>query len=348
MNIRFYIMRRIALVIPTLIGLSILTFSIARIVPGDPVGLAAGPLATEEIKEVFRREFGFDQPLPIQYMNYMSGLFRGDWGESLYTRRPVIGDLRVFWPATLELTTAAVIIATVLGVPAGVISAMYRNRLPDHVARILSLFFVSFPSFWLAMIFQTWFGRDLGWFPIGKRLPVLVSPPDATTGLYLIDSLIHIDFQTRAVSLTLDFETFFVSLRHLFIPALVLSFGAFASITRITRASMVEALEKDFVRMERAIGIPYRIIIFKYVLRNALIATITVISLNFGWLMAGAILIETIFDWPGLGLYAVKSSLSLDFQPIMGIAILYGVVFSVINILTDIVYGVLDPRIRYG
>ena len=337
MNIRFYILRRIALLIPTLIGLSILTFSIARIVPGDPVGLAAGPQATQEIKDALRRDLGLDQPLPIQYVNYMAGLFRGDWGESLYTRRKVVSELRAFWPATLELTTAAVVIATLLGVPAGVISAMYRNRLPDHVARVLSLFFVSFPSFWLAMIFQTWFGRDLGLFPIGKRLPVLVSPPAPITGLFLLDSLVQ-----------LDFETFLVSLRHLFIPALVLSFGAFASITRITRASMVEALEKDFVRMERAIGIPYRIIIFKYVLRNALIATITVISLNFGWLMAGAILIETIFDWPGLGLYAVHASLSLDFQPIMGIAILYGVVFSVVNILTDIVYGILDPRIRYG
>ena len=337
MNIRVYILRRIALIIPTLIGLSVLTFSIARIVPGDPVGLAAGPRATEEIKETLRREFGFDQPLPIQYVSYMAGLFRGDWGESLYTRRPVIDALSAYWPATLELTTAAVVIATLLGVPAGVISAMYRNRLPDHVARVLSLFFVSFPSFWLAMIFQTWFGADLGLFPISKRLPVRISPPDVTTGLFLIDSLIQ-----------LDFETFLISLRHLTIPALVLSFGAFASITRITRASMVEALEKDFVRMERAIGIPYRVIIFKYVLRNALIATITVISLNFGWLMAGAILIETIFDWPGLGLYAVHASLSLDFQPIMGIAILYGVVFSIVNILTDIVYGILDPRIRYG
>ena len=337
MNIRYYLFRRIVLIIPTLIGLSLLTFAIARIVPGDPVGLAAGPQATEEIKEALRREFGLDQPLPLQYIHYIGGLFRGDWGQSLYTRREVIDDLRAFFPATLELTTAAVIIATLLGVPAGVISAMYRNRLPDHIARILSLFFVSFPAFWLAMIFQTWFGRDLGWFPIGKRLPILVSPPPTTTGLFLIDSLIQ-----------LDFETFLVTLRHLFIPAWVLSFSAFASITRITRASMVEALEKDFVRMERAIGIPYRIIISKYVLRNAFIATITIISLNFGWLMAGAILIETIFDWPGLGLYAVESSLSLDFQPIMGIAILYGIVFSLVNILTDIVYGILDQRIRYG
>jgi peptide/nickel transport system permease protein len=337
MNLRFYLLRRIILIIPTLIGLSLLTFSIARIVPGDPVGLAAGPQATEEIKEALRAEFGLDQPLPLQYVNYIGGLFRGDWGESLYTRRSVINDLQAFFPATIELTTVAMIIATLLGVPAGVISAMYRNKLPDHISRILSLFFVSFPAFWLAMIFQTWFGRDLGMFPIGKRLPILVSPPESITSLYLVDSLLH-----------LDFETFFVSLKHIFLPALVLSFSAFASITRITRASMVEALEKDFVRMERAIGIPYHIIISKYVLRNAFIATITVISLNFGWLMAGAILIETIFDWPGLGLYVVDSSLSLDFQPIMGITILYGIVFSIVNILTDIVYGILDPRIRYG
>ena len=337
MNIRYYLIRRIILIIPTLIGLSLLTFAIARIVPGDPVGLAAGPQATEEIKEALRQEFGFDQPIPIQYVNYIGGLFRGDWGQSLYTRRPVLSDLQAFFPATFELTIVAIIIATLLGIPAGIISAMYRDRIPDHIARILSLFFVSFPAFWLAMIFQTWFGRDLGMFPIGKRLPILLSPPPSTTGLFLVDSLIQ-----------LDFETFFMSLKHIFIPSLVLSFSAFASITRITRASMVEALEKDFVRMERAIGIPYRIIISKYVLRNAFIATITVISLNFGWLMAGAILIETIFDWPGLGLYAVDASLSLDFQPIMGITILYGIVFSLVNILTDVVYGILDPRIRYG
>ena len=337
MNIRYYLLRRIILAIPTLIGLSLLTFALVRIVPGDPVAYAAGPNATEKIKDELRREFGFDQPVPLQYLNIMTGLFRGDWGQSLYTRRDVLDDLQAFFPATLELTAVAVIIATLLGLPAGVISAMYRDRLPDHVSRVLSLFFVSFPAFWLAMIFQTWFGRDLGLFPIGKRLPVLLSPPPTTTGMFLIDSLIQ-----------LDFETFLISLKHIFIPALVLSFGAFASITRITRASMVEALEKDFVRMERAIGIPYRVIIFKYVLRNAFIATFTIISLNFGWLMGGAVLIEKIFDWPGLGLYIVNASLSNDSQAIMGSTILYGIVFILLNILTDMAYGILDPRIRYG
>ena len=337
MKLRYYIARRLLLIIPLLFGLSVFAFAIARLVPGDPVGLAAGPQATEEIKEELRKEFGFDKPLHIQYINYMSGLFRGDFGRSLYTRRNVTDDLRTFFPATLELTATAIVIATLLGVPAGVISAIYRNKIPDHISRIISLFFVSFPAFWLAMIFQTVLGRQLDLVPIGRRFDVVTPPPETITSLFTVDSLLH-----------LDFDAFQISVEHLIVPALVLSFSALASITRITRASMIEVLEKDFVRMERAIGIPYRVIVSKYVLRNALIATVTVISLNFGWLMAGAVLIETIFDWPGLGLYIVEASLSLDFQPIMGITIVYGVVFSLVNIATDVAYGILDPRIRYG
>lgn len=337
MNLRFYFLRRVILIIPLLIGLSLLTFTVSRVLPGDPVGLAAGPQATAEIKEALRRDFGLDQPLPVQYLTYMSNLLAGDWGRSLYSRREVIADISVYFPATLELTIAAVVIATLLGVPAGVISAIYRNRLPDQVTRILALFFVSFPAFWLAMIFQLIFGLELGWFPIGRRFNALALPPVPITGLLTLDSLLRLDFASLGVAL-----------QHLVIPAVVLSFGSLASITRITRAAMLEALDKDYVRMERAIGIPYRVIVTKYVLRNALIATVTIVSLEFGWLLAGAVLVETIFDWPGMGLYAVESSLRLDFQPIMGITIVYGIVFSLINILTDMAYGVLDPRIRYG
>lgn len=337
MTLRLYLARRALMVIPLLLGLSLLTFTISRLVPGDPVGLAAGPQASVEIREALRRQFGLDQPLPIQYVSYIRGVLQGDWGRSLYTRRDVIEALRVYFPATLELTMVAVILATAIGVPAGVISAMYRNRLPDHVARVISLFFVSFPAFWLAMIMQTVLGRYMGLVPIGRRFPVIMPPPPEVTGLYLVDSL-----------LALDFASLGTALNHIIVPALVLSFGALASITRITRAGMIEILERDFVRSARAIGIPERVVIGKYVLRNAFIATLTVISLNFGWLMAGAILIETIFDWPGIGLYAVHASLSLDFQPIMGITIVYGVVFSLVNILTDLAYGILDPRIRYG
>ena len=337
MTLRLYLARRALMVIPLLLGLSLLTFTISRLVPGDPVGLAAGPQATVEIREALRKQFGLDQPLPVQYVSYIRGVLQGDWGRSLYTRRDVIEALRVYFPATLELTMVAVILATAIGVPAGVISAMYRDQLPDHVARVISLFFVSFPAFWLAMIMQTVLGRYMGLVPIGRRFPVIMSPPPEVTGLYLVDSL-----------LALDFASLGTALNHIVVPALVLSFGALASITRITRAGMIEILERDFVRSARAIGIPEHIVIGKYVLRNAFIATLTVISLNFGWLMAGAILIETIFDWPGIGLYAVHASLSLDFQPIMGITIVYGVVFSLVNILTDLAYGILDPRIRYG
>ena len=337
MNLRYYLLRRLLLIVPVLIGLSLLTFVVARIVPGDPVGLAAGPQATPEIKAKLRQQFGLDDPLPVQYLHYMTNLVKGDFGQSLYTRHEVADDLRRYFPATLELTLVSIIFSTVLGVPAGVISAIYRDRLPDHLSRLMSLFFVSFPAFWLAMIFQMSFGLKWDLFPTGKRFDVLLAPPGHITGLYLVDSLLHGNL-----------EYFRVALSHITLPALVLSFSALASITRITRASMLEVLEKDFIRMERAMGIPDRVVIPKYALRNAFIATLTVISLNFGWLMAGAVLIETIFDWPGLGLYAVESSLRLDFQPIMGITIIYGVVFSLVNIMTDVAYGFLDPRIRYG
>lgn len=337
MSVRLYFLRRFILIIPLLIGLTLLTFVISRVLPGDPVGLAAGPQATEEIKATLRHQFGLDQPLPLQYLTYMSNLIQGDWGQSLYSRREVISDIATYFPATLELTIAAILIAVILGVPAGIISAMYRNKLPDQVTRVLALFFVSFPSFWLAMIFQLIFGLELGWFPVGRRFDALAIPPTPITGMITVDSLLR-----------LDFASFGIAVSHLVVPALVLSFASLASITRITRAAMLEALDKDFVRMERAIGIPFRVIVSKYVLRNALIATVTVISLEFGWLLAGAVLVETIFDWPGMGLYAVESSLRLDFQPIMGITVIYGIVFSLINIFTDMIYGILDPRIRYG
>lgn len=337
MSIQVYLVRRLFLIIPILIGLSLITFTISRIVPGDPVGLAAGPQATPEIRERLAAELGMDKSLPEQYINYMAGLLRGDFGESLYTRRQVADDLRTFIPATLELTLAAIIFASAIGIPMGIISALYQNKLPDHSARILSLFFVSFPAFWLAMIFQTQFGVNWDLAPVSGRFPRLDIPPNQITGLLTVDSL-----------LALDFASFGRALEHLWLPALVLSFGALASITRITRASMLEALNNDSVKTERAIGIPWRVIVLKYVLRNAFIATLTIISLEFGWLMAGAVLVESIFDWPGLGLYLVESSLRLDFQPIMGITMMYGIIFSLVNILTDVAYGIIDPRIRYG
>lgn len=337
MTLTSYALRRLIQLIPLMIGLSLLTFTVSRVLPGDPIGLAAGPQATEQIKEALRQEFGLDKPLPIQYLNYMGNLFRGNWGESLYSRRAVLNDLRTFFPATLELTLVAIMIGALLGVPAGVVSAYFQNRLPDHVLRFIALFFVSFPAFWLAMIFQMTLGRELGWFPIGKRFDVRIAPPDGFTGLLLFDSLVQ-----------LDFKSFWTALRYITTPALVLSFGSLASITRITRASILDVLGKDYVRTAHAKGLGKVRVMGRHVLRSAATGIITMISLEFGWLMAGAVLVETIFDWPGLGLYVVESSLRLDFEPIMGITILYGIVFSLINIATDLLYGIIDPRVRYG
>lgn len=337
MKLQYYLLRRILLIFPILFGLSLITFTVSRIVPGDPVGLAAGPQSTAAIREQLAEQFGLDQPLYVQYWQYIGGLVRGDLGTSLYTRRAVSEDLLRYVPATLELTLMAMFFATALGVPLGIISALNRDRVLDHSARFVALFFVSFPAFWLAMIFQSIFALELGLAPVSGRFARLDTPPAPITHLYLIDSLLR-----------LDFEAFGVTLRHLWMPALVLSFGALASIMRITRASMLEVLSKDFVRMAQAVGVPRRVIVLKYVLRNALLATLTIISLEFGWMMAGGVLVEAIFAWPGLGLYIVESSVRLDFQPIMGVTLVYGIIFSLINILTDMVYGVIDPRIRYG
>lgn len=337
MNIYIYIVRRVLLILPVLIGLSLITFTISRLVPGDPVGLAAGPQSTPEIRERLAAEFGLDRPIPEQYINYMGGILRGNFGRSLYTRLDVADELAARLPATLELTLAAIIFAACIGIPLGILSALHQDRSPDHLSRLFTLFFVSFPSFWLAMIFQSALGVYWDITPVAGRFPRLDVPPQRITGLLSVDSL-----------LAGDWSSFISMLHHISLPAFVLSLGALASITRITRASMLEALNNESVRTERSIGIPWDVIVLKYVLRNAFTATFTIISLEFGWLMAGAVLVESIFDWPGLGGYIVHSSLNNDFQPIMGITLVYGVIFSIVNIITDICYGIIDPRIRYG
>ena len=337
MNIYIYLLRRVLLVFPVLIGLSLITFTISRLVPGDPVGLASGPQSTPAIRERMAAEFGLDRPIPEQYINYMSGVLKGNLGRSLYTKRDVVDELIARVPATLELTLAAIIFASTIGIPLGILSALHQDRPPDHISRLLTLFFVSFPSFWLAMIFQSALGVYWNITPVAGRFPRLDLPPGRITGLLTIDSI-----------LAGDPASFFSTLHHIALPAFVLSLGALASITRITRASMLEALNNESVRTERAIGIPWNVIVLKYVLRNAFTATFTIISLQFGWLMAGAVLVEAIFGWPGLGGYIVDASLNNDFQPIMGVTLVYGVIFSVVNIVTDICYGVIDPRIRFG
>ncbi len=337
MNLVRYIATRLLMIVPVLFGVSILTFFLARVVPGDPARLAAGPQGTQAIYEQIRADFGLDDPLIVQYWHYLTGLLTGDWGNSILSRRPVLTDLQTYWPATLELVLVAMLIATAIGIPLGVIAAVRADRLADQAARLISLLGVSMPAFWLAILMQLFFGLRLDWLPISGRLPTLVPPPPHVTGMYLFDSI-----------LAGQWSTFWEALRHIILPAITLSFASLATIARFTRASLLDVLHNDYVRTARAKGLTERRVITGHALRNAFIPTLTMIGLSFGWSMGGSVLVETVFDWPGIGLYATKSALTLDFLPIMGIALLYGLVFSLINIAVDVTYGFLDPRVSHG
>jgi len=331
-----YILRRLILIIPTLIGLSLLTFTISKVVPADPAKLAAGPRATPDMVETIREEYGLNDPLYVQYGRYVTNLATGDWGRSIVSRREVVEDLKHYFPATLELVLASELLAILIGVPMGIVAALHQNRWPDQLSRLIAVSFVSLPRFWFAIILQLLVVVGLGLLPLSGRLPPTVVPPDRVTGLYTIDSLLQ-----------MDLATFWTALRHLVLPAFVQSVGAMAIITRTVRGDMLEALSRDFVRTARAKGLSERKVIIRHALRNALIPTTTMIGLSFGFALGGSVLVETVFDWPGIGLYAVQSVINFDFEPIMGVTLLVGILFILLNLAVDLFYGVLDPRIRF-
>jgi peptide/nickel transport system permease protein len=332
-----YILRRIVLIIPVLIGLSLLVFAIARLLPGDPIQLAAGPNASAAEIADLAREFGLDKPFPVQYWNYATGLLTGDWGESIFTRRPVLEDLKAYLPATLELVFAAMFLAVVIGIPAGLVAAVYRNRWPDYLSRVVSLGAISMPRFFLGLLLQIGFAMWLGWLPLGGRFPLTEDPPALITGFLTIDAL-----------MAGDLRAFGIALEYLALPAFAMCLSPLATITRMMRASTIEVLQQDYVLTERALGLSSRLILFKYVLRNAMSATLTVIGLYVGWLLGGTVLVETVFDWPGLGLYATKAIVTQDFMPVIGVTMVIGVIFIVSNLIVDLLYGVLNPKVRYA
>ena len=330
-----YILRRIVLLVPVLLGLSIRVFTIGRLLPGDPVLLAAGPNASKQEVAALAAEFGLDQPIPVQYWRYLTGLLHGDWGRSLQTRGPVIDDLKVYLPATLELVLAAMLLAVVAGIPLGLLSAVRRNSWVDYLVRLLSLASISMPRFFLGLLLQLVFAMWLGWAALGGRFPLTGTPPPTVTGMLTLDSLIAGDM--AALSL---------ALQHLALPAIAMSLSPLATITRMMRASTMEVLQQDYVLTARALGIPPGKLLFKHVLRNALSSTLTVIGLYFGWLLGGTVLVETVFDWPGIGLYATKSILTQDFMPVMGVVLCIGTLFVLFNLLIDLSYGLVNPRVK--
>ena len=332
-----YLLRRLILIVVVLWGLSGLTFAIARVIPADPVLLAAGPRATDEQIQQLREKYGYDKSLPEQYLNYMGDLLRGDMGESVFFKRPVGPDLARFFPATLELVLMAILIAIIFGVPLGLISAVYRDRWPDQIARFISLGGVSFPNFWLAIILQLTIAFSLGLLPITGRFDRLATPPAYVTGLYTIDSL-----------LALDLGAFRMALTYMLLPAIVLSLGALATLARTVRADTLEVLATDHIRTARAIGIPENALVLKYALKNASLNTLTQAGLFFGYTLTGSVLVENIFSWPGIGNYAVSAALTKDFVPLMDTTLLIGLAIVIVNLMTDLLYAVLDPRIRYA
>ncbi len=329
-------LRRVVLLIPVLVGLSVLVFAVARLLPGDPVRLAAGPNATEAEIRSLATEYGLDRSLPLQYLSYAGGLLRGDWGTSIYTRRPVLEDLRIYLPATLELVIAAMLLAIAIGIPAGLLAAAHRDRWPDYVSRVFALGAISMPRFFLGLLLQLGFAMWLGFLPLGGRFPLTEDAPHAVTGFLTIDSLI-----------AGDLHAFGIALQYLALPAFAMCLSPLATITRMMRASTLEVLQQDYVLTARALGLSRRLILFKYVARNAVSATLTIIGLYFGWLLGGTVLVETVFDWPGIGLYATKAIVTQDFMPVIGVTLSIGVLFVAVNLVVDLLYGVINPKVRY-
>ena len=331
----WFVAKRLIFLVAMLFGLMAVTFSISHVAPGDPAALAAGPDASKEMVEAIRVKYGLDRPLWEQFVRYASGIFQGDFGVSIRTTRNVATDLARYFPATFELVTFAMLMACLLGIPLGMVSALFRNGFVDHATRILSVSGMALPMFWLGLMLQLLIALHLGWLPLGGRLELMTDPPPAVTHLYLIDSL-----------LAGDLATFGEAVTHLILPATALSFPALASIMRVNRAEMLETLSQDYVTGARAMGIASWRIVCLYALKNTLIPTLAMIGLRYGWMLGGTVLVESVFDWPGIGLYAVESALASDFQPIMGVTLLIGLNFMLANLLIDILYVWIDPRLR--
>lgn len=332
-----FILRRLLLLVPVIIGLTVLMFAIARVLPGDPIRLAAGPNATEAEIAQLSGEYGLERPLWEQYGRYVGGLAQGDFGTSLSTRRPVAADIAAYLPATLELVVAAMTIAVLLGIPLGVATAIWRNRWPDYAGQVSAIAAISMPRFFLGLLLQLVFAMWLMWFPLGGRLPIVMIPPPQVTGFVTIDAI-----------LAGEWATFTTALRHLALPAIAMSLSPLATIMRMMRSSTIETMGQDYVMTARALGLPRRKIIWKYVARNAISATLTVIGLYFGWLLGGTVLVETVFDWPGLGLYATKAIVSQDMMPVIGVALVIGLIFVIVNLAVDVLYGIINPKVRYA
>ncbi len=302
-----YILRRLLLTIPVVIGVSIIVFSIIRLLPGDPARALAGVQATPEYVQQVRERYGLDEPIPVQYWNFISSAARGDLGVSTFSRRPVTTELGERFPRTLVLAGLSLFLATVVGVSAGIVSATKRNSIFDNASMLAALVGVAAPVFWLALMLQLLFSVQLRWFP--------------ATGMG--------------------------SMRHLVLPAITLGMASAALMARITRSSMLDELKQDYITTARAKGLAEKVVIYKHALKNALIPVVTVLGLQFGILLGGAVLTETVFAWPGVGRLLVDAILRRDYPVVQGTVMMLAFLFVIINLVVDIIYAFIDPRIHY-
>lgn len=331
MNWLSMVANRLLWFVPTLVGLLAIVFVLSRVIPVDPAVLAAGENSSPEQVQQVRERFGFDKPLPVQFVNYLRDIAQGNLGVSLFTQQPIVDDLKSRLPATLELTIFAVLIAGLIGIPLGVFCGLHRNSWIDHVLRIVTVSGLAVASFWLAMQFQFLFSMKLGWLPLSGRIEGF--PPETVTGLMLVDAMIEGDR-----------EMIGSALRHIVLPTLTLALPAAATVVRFTRNGVIGVISSPSVAYQTAMGLPRRLIVWKYVLRMALTATVTQLGLIFGILLAGAVVVETVFDWPGLGAYAVRSILQSDYNAVMGFTLCTGALFVLINLLVDMLQAAIDPR----
>ena len=335
-----YIARRLLLAALVLLSVSVITFVLSRVVPSNPAALWVGPHPTHEQIAAARIKLGLDKPLYVQYFRYMNDLFHGDFGVSVKSHQPILTDLRSYLPATLELVIAGMIMAVLVGIPLGVLSGAKKYSLLDHTSRLLAIAGVSMPTFWMALLLQFFFFGRLKLLPLGSRVSrdiSLFNPIQQITGFYVIDSLVSGNWPALRSTLI-----------HLILPAFTLSAYAIGLTIRMTRSTMIEVLEEGYITAARAAGIPERTILFRLALKNAIVPTLTVLALSFVYSLTGAILVEVIFAWPGLGSYVTSAILNIDFQVIIAVTLVVTVFYVFINLFLDIIQTFLDPRVTLG
>ncbi|MCK4782468.1 MAG: ABC transporter permease [Desulfobacteraceae bacterium] len=332
---KWYITKRLLMLIPVLLGVSVLSFLLIHLAPGDPARTMAGEHASSQTINAIIEKYGLDKPLTTQYWLWLKRVMRGDMGRSIVSNEYVTKEILDRFPSTVELTLFSLMIAIIVGFFAGIISASKQYSALDYTTMGIALFGVSMPVFWLGIMLMMVFGVFLRWLPIGGRINILI-PFQRITGLYLLDSLIKGNF-----------AAFVSALRYLILPSITLATIPMATIARVTRSSMLEVLRQDYIRTERAKGLPERTVIYKHAVKNAMLPVITVIGLNFGLLLAGAILTETVFSWPGMGRYVVKAVGMRDYPAVQGCVLFFALMFVVVNLITDVLYIFIDPRIKY-